>query len=196
MMSNGKLPTGLDLLRSDSGGDSHETDIDILQRALEADRQALETTSEYRGLFEPEQQERRLEKLVEELERCGKVDSPKFLAWWRPVLAIAIAGILALGIFLPLQVTVPPLVYDEPPGWRGPLTIVPRYSANPRGDAEKMRDGLQVVGLTAKVYQRDRVFFIDLLQEEPLTPEQAGYLLNLGLDPTSKAIRVEFDPRK
>lgn len=189
------LAKGLELLRDDGSPEAGDSDLTLLRQALEAEDRRLERNPEFSALVSDENRERRLNQLLQQLE----AKAPKQTTvrrWWLPAFGLAMAALVVAAIFMPAMMAPPPAIYDEPPNWRGEITVVQRMAANPRADSESMVARLKAAGFSPRLYQSGQSFVVDLFFDEPLSTEQKAALGRETLDPTQKATRIEFAPRK
>lgn len=174
---------------------SHETDVDevdaLRRTILRTAAERLQQDDELALVLTPEHSEHRLQMLLGVMRAQDLLPAP---SWWQrlrasaPPRRYAMAATLMAALVLPIVIHMQdPVVYDEPPNFRGGIHVVQRHAADPRQAAESLLHQLQTVGLSASVFQRGKTFFIDVeVPADRLPPGEVvlsveGLALPMGL---------------
>ncbi|MCP5267184.1 MAG: hypothetical protein H6934_13795 [Burkholderiaceae bacterium] len=113
---------------------------------------------------------------------------------WAAPAAIAASVLLAVVLVRPWS---DDGVYGAPPQWRGDApAVVVVVDASPRSRAETLAKAFEAAGLTARLYRRDAVFFVDVdVPPEAVEPGKS-LLESLEIEPKTGQYRVEIRPPK
>lgn len=87
------------------------------------------------------------------------------------------------------------LIYENPPTIRGELNVVQRRDATPRRAAEELAADFRTAGLAPRLYQRGRVFAVDIDITADMPPAAWQAVQRAGLRPVRGVGRIEFAPQ-
>lgn len=171
-------------------------EADALRRVVKRSReQQFENDAELKAALGPAETEARLQALMAELRQRGALSAP---SWWRrwtlPATGSAIAAALAIAMLVP-GLKSDPVYYDEPPTMRGAVPIVKKQAPDPKPVAEGLAQRLKLAGVSAILYQRRDVFFVDVDVPAEALPGAEPALRAEGLTPTAGLVRVEISAR-
>ena len=111
---------------------------------------------------------------------------------WFPLAAAA--SVLGLGVLLLPLLTREAAIYEEPPEMRGGLNVVQQRVPAPRAAAEALAAEWRAAGLAPRLFQRRKVFFVDVDLEPDVAPAAAAIAQRVGLRLERGIGRVEFLP--
>jgi len=166
----------------------------MLGQALARERQAIDNRLVVLGLADPDRQQEKLNALLDDLRR-RRLLQPRRRAQ-RPLiwsLGLTLAAAIAWFALTPFVAPpLPPRAYDEPPVWRGPIGVLWRRAADPRHEAEALTERLRNAQVDAAIYQRDRVFIVEV-DVSPATRAAIVEILDSPDElPRAGPFRIEF----
>lgn len=141
----------------------------------------------------PADEERRWQQMRFRMRRAGVAEAPPRRRWWPAAAGLAAAMVLAV-VLLP-RLDEEGHVYDEPPAMRGEPRLLPVPAGKPRAAAEGFARTLREAGLRAGLYQKGKVFVVDVDLDAAEVAAAAPAFAPLGAPAAPGLTRVEFRPR-
>lgn len=182
-----------------------------LRLALEQQSRARESDPELQAVISDEGVARMRAKLIDSARARGLFDAgePPAAAgpdaappsnviefpWWRrrrPLLALA-ASVLVGALVLQQVVNRPD--YGAEPQMSGVFKVLQVQSAEPKRAAEAFAAQLNQAGLRSGIYQRGKIYIVDVQLMASQLPTAEPPFKALGLTPQTGYNRVEFAPR-
>lgn len=135
------------------------------------------------------------ERLQFELKRHGLLGMSQRPRWLWPALGGMAAALMLSVVLVPLWRDGGEQIYGQPPVLRGAEPVRQVVSATPQAAAEGLLQELQQRGLTARIYQANRSFVVDVnLKVEQLEVARPAFLRH-GLAPAPGLNRLVFISR-
>lgn len=172
-------------------------EADALRLALDLEHERL--TREAAESSDDEDDDEKLahewERLQFELKRQGLLGKSQRPRWLWPALGGMAAAVMLSVVLVPLWRDGGEQIYGQPPVLRGAEPVRQVVSATPQAAAEGLLQELQQRGLTARIYQANRSFVVDVnLKVEQLEVARPAFLRH-DLAPAPGLNRLVFFSR-